>query len=484
MALVCEYLSGADQSDLGIGIAGARILTDAKKPIVNPATEEIIGFVGQALSADVDVALERAAEAFGPWRATPVQMRSDILRKAAALLRERSQSIATAMTLEQGKPRAQSITEVHMSAEAFDWYAAEVLRSYGRVIPARTAGGRQMVFPEAIGPVAAFTAWNFPALLAARKIAPALAAGCSCILKPAEETPASALALGRALHDAGLPAGVLSILFGDPVALSRQIIRSKHIRKITFTGSVTVGKLLASLAAEGVKPCTLELGGHAPVLVLDDADIDAAASMSAIGKTRNAGQVCTSPTRFFVQSSKYDEFVEKFARGLDAVVIDNGLESSAQMGPLANGRRLEAIERTVEDAVTRGGTVVTGGTRIGNRGYFYKPTLLIDVPADAVVNSEEPFGPVAVVSRFADLESVFELANHETLGLAGYAFTSSHPAAVKIAEKLEVGAIGINSFAVSQIEGPFGGVKESGFGYEGGPEGIQAFLHQKYVNHA
>jgi succinate-semialdehyde dehydrogenase/glutarate-semialdehyde dehydrogenase len=341
-----------------------------------------------------------------------------------------------------------------------------------------------MVLPEPIGPVAAFTPWNFPALLAARKVAPALAAGCSCILKPAEETPASALALGHALSDAGLPAGVLNIVFGDPAEISRHLIASPVIRKVTFTGSVPVGRSLAVLAAEQIKPCTLELGGHAPVIVLDDADIDAAAALSAIGKTRNAGQVCTSPTRFYVQRPAYERFVERFGQALASIRLGDGLDPDTGMGPLANARRPEAMERLVADARRHQAEVVTGGERAGERGFFWRPTLLANVPDDAAAMSEEPFGPLALVSAFDELDEAIARANRSKVGLAGYAFTRSASVAVKLGEELEVGVLGLNSFAVSHTEAPFSGVKQSGYGYEGGSEGLAGFLHQKYVHHS
>lgn len=450
----------------------------------NPATEAVIAEVPRASRQDLDDALASSLRAFGIWRATSAQERAAVLRRAAQLLRERSADIALAMTLEQGKTLGESRLEVELSAETFDWYAGEALRNNGQVLPSRARGGRQMVLPQPLGPVAAFTPWNFPALLPARKIGPALAAGCTVVMKPSEETPASALALARALSDAGLPAGALNMVLGVPADISPHLIGSPIIRKVTFTGSTAVGRSLAHLAAEGVKPCTLELGGHAPVLIFDDADLDRAVATCLLGKTRNAGQVCTSPTRFYVQQGIHDRFVAAFAKALSSVVVGDGSDASSQMGPLANGRRLAAMGELVEEAVSAGANVATGGQRVGTRGSFFQPTLLVDVPAQAWAMNTEPFGPLALVDTFTTLEDGLARANRTPFGLAAYAFTRSAETAMAVSEGLEAGGIGINSFAVSHIEAPFGGLKESGYGHEGGPEGMRSYLHQKYVHHA
>lgn len=480
-----QSASGYAADPLQLLIGGAwRHGRGAAFDIANPATGARLAEAAGATPGDLDDALAAAESGFAAWRRTPAAGRARVLADAAALLRDRATPIARLMTLEQGKPLAQAELEIRLSAETFDWYAAEAGRAYGRIIPARTPGARQMVLPEPIGPVAAFTPWNFPALLAARKIAPALAAGCSCILKPAEETPASALALGRALVDAGLPAGVLNIVFGDPAEISAHLIASPVIRKVTFTGSVPVGRHLALLAAQQIKPCTLELGGHAPVIVLDDADIDAAAALSAIGKTRNAGQVCTSPTRFYVHRAVYERFVGGFGQALAGIVLGDGLDPGTDMGPLANPRRPDAMARLVADAVRHGAEIVTGGGSGRERGFFWRPTLLANVPEQAAAMTEEPFGPLALVSVFDELDEAIARANRRSVGLAGYAFTRSAAAAVKLGDDLEVGVLGLNSFAVSHTEAPFGGVKQSGYGYEGGSEGLAGFLHQKYVHHS
>lgn len=450
----------------------------------NPATHEVLADVPRASRQDLDDALAAADKAFRPWRRMPAVDRGNILTTAATLLRARADQIARNMSLEQGKTLPEAILEIMLSAETFDWYAAEGRRANGRVMPARLPGARQMVLPQALGPVAAFTPWNFPGLLPARKIAPALAAGCTMVMKPSEETPASALVLAAVLAEAGLPPGVLNMVLGIPSEISEHLIASPIIRKITFTGSVPVGKQLARLAAEGVKPCTLELGGHSAALIFEDADLERAVATCVQGKTRNAGQVCTSPTRFLVHESIHDEFVARFAKALNNVVLGAGLSADSQMGPLANDRRLEAMEQLVKDATAAGGRVLAGGERQGTAGNFFRPTILLDTPITSSPMCIEPFGPVALVSRFARIEDALTEANRLPYGLAAYAFTRSSATAVTVSEELDAGGIGINSFAVSHVEAPFGGIKESGLGYEGGSEGLAAFMHQKYVHHA
>lgn len=452
--------------------------------VVNPANDEVLAEIPRASKQDLDDALAAAQDAYSPWRMKSAHERAAVLRRAAALLRERVSPIALRMTLEQGKTLPEARLEVELSAETFDWYAAEALRVNGRVMPSRVRGARQMVLPQPLGPVAAFTPWNFPALLPARKIAPALAAGCTMVMKPSEETPSSALALAEALADAGLPAGVLNMVLGVPAEVSAHLIASPAIRKVTFTGSTEVGRTLARLAAEGVKPCTLELGGHAPVLIFDDADLERTVATCITGKTRNAGQVCTSPTRFLVQAGVYDRFVAAFSQAMNRLVIGDGMAADSQMGPLANRRRLKAVEDMVNGAVGAGAKVLAGGERQGSSGSFFRPTVLVGTPPDAAVMRNEPFGPLALVDCFDSLEEGLALANNTPYGLAAYAFTRSAETAVAVSEGLEAGGIGINSFAVSHIEAPFGGLKDSGYGHEGGSEGLEAFMHQKYVHHA
>jgi succinate-semialdehyde dehydrogenase/glutarate-semialdehyde dehydrogenase len=449
----------------------------------NPATGEVLAEVPRASRQDLDDALAASACAFDVWRRTPAVERAAVLRRAADLLRERAPELASSMTLEQGKTLAESLLEFTLSAEAFDWYAAEALRANGRVIPARARGARQLVLPQPLGPVAAFTPWNFPAVLPARKIAAALAAGCTVVIKPSEETPASAIGVAQALADADLPAGALNLVFGVPAEISSYLIRSEIIRKVTFTGSTVVGRQIAQLAAEGIKPCTLELGGHAPVLVFDDADLEKAVATCVIGKTRNAGQVCTSPTRFLVQEGVHDDFVRLFGEALDAMQVGAGLDPESQMGPVANERRLHAIEELVEDAVHAGARLIAGGRRGHEKGNFWRPTLIADVPSSAKAMRVEPFGPLALTSRFSTVDQGIAEANRLPYGLAGYAFTRSASTAFAVGDELRAGGIGINTFAVSQIEAPFGGLKDSGYGNEGGHEGLDAFMHPKYVHH-
>lgn len=451
--------------------------------VLNPATGEVLAEVPRASTADLDDALDSAARAFKSWRFTPAIERAAILSRAAVLIRERTPELAELMTLEQGKPLAESKGEFGLVAEAFEWYAAEALRANGRVMPARTPGTRDMVLPQPLGPVAAFTPWNFPAVLPARKIAPAIAAGCTVIIKPSEETPASAIALVEALADAGLPAGVLNLVLGDPTQISSHLIRSETIRKVTFTGSTPVGRQLARLAAEGIKPCTLELGGHAPVLIFDDADLDRTVATCLVGKTRNAGQVCTSPTRFIVQDGIHDAFVQRYAAAMDGLVVGNGLEATSQMGPLANSRRLQAMEELLGDALAKGARLMAGGKRAHPSGNFWRPTLVADIPTDSKSMQMEPFGPLALTTRFSTLEQGLAEAHRLNYGLAAYAFTRSAATAVAASDYLEAGGIGINTFIVSQIEAPFGGLKDSGYGTEGGHEGLAAFMFPKHIHH-
>ena len=449
----------------------------------NPATGAVLAQVPRASIADMDEALASSAKGFERWRRTSALDRGAVLRRAADLLRQRSADLAQIMTLEQGKTLAESKLEFSIAAETFEWFAAEGLRAYGRIIPARLPGARQMVQLQPIGPVAALSPWNFPAALPARKIAGAIAAGCSVVIKPAEETPGSAVALVQALADAGLPDGVINLLFGVPSEVSEHLIRSEVIRKVHFTGSTAVGRHLASLAAEGVKPCTLELGGHAPVLIFNDADLDRTIAMCVSGKLRNAGQVCTSPTRFIVQDGIHDVFVERLAEELNKVVVGPGLDPRSQMGAMANPRRITAMEELTADAVAKGATLKAGGARAQEQGNFWLPTLLSDVPASAFAMQVEPFGPMVLTSRFSSLEHGLEEANRLPYGLAAYAFTSAAATALAVSEELQAGAVGINTFAVSQIEAPFGGLKDSGYGTEGGREGLEAFMRPRYVHH-
>jgi succinate-semialdehyde dehydrogenase/glutarate-semialdehyde dehydrogenase len=453
-------------------------------PVYNPATEEVLGELPLATPGDLDDALTAADAAFPKWRGLGTSVRARILRKAAELIRERGDDIARVAVMEQGKPLAQMRIEIEMSAGILEWYAEEGRRAYGRVIPPIGPGTRLTVRKEPVGPVAAFAPWNFPLGNPARKLGSALAAGCPVILKPAEETPAAALAIGQALLDAGLPSGVMSIVFGVPDEVSRHLIASPIVRKINFTGSIPVGKQLMALAAQGMKRTTMELGGHGPVLVFDDVELDNVLEQSVASKYRNAGQVCVSPTRFYVQDTVYEKFVDGFAKRAKAMKVGDGLDEATQMGPLAHPRRIEAMERLLGDAAEHQATVVAGGSRIDRKGWFWEPTVLSNVPNDAKIMNEEPFGPVALINPFSDFDAVVKEANRLPYGLAAYAFTKDARRVTRLGDELEAGMVGVNTFRISVPESPFGGVKESGHGSEEGIEGLDACLVTKFVSEA
>jgi len=469
---------------LRLQIGGEAIPPTARKslPVADPATREEIGRLPIATDDDLQRALEAAARGFARWRATSAYDRAQILGAAARLVRERIETIARILTLEEGKPLAESRLEILATADIIEWCGEEGRRAYGRVVPGRSASVRQTVLREPVGPVAAFTPWNFPAITPGRKLAGALGAGCSIIIKPSEETPATALALVDALRDAGLPDEVVNVVFGDPPHISETLIASPVIRKISFTGSIAVGKHLAGLAAKGLKRATLELGGHAPVIVTAKADLGKAVAMSASSKYRNAGQVCVSPSRFFVQDAIFADFVETFTAKASSLRIGHGLDEKTQMASLANERRRQGIASLVDDAKARGGKVRTGGESLdSNGGFFYAPTVITDVPADARVLSEEPFGPVAVITRFADLDDAITLANSLPYALAAYAFTQDVGETIRIGNEVEAGMIGINQFGIAFAELPFGGIKDSGYGSEGGIEGLEGYTITKTV---
>ena len=451
--------------------------------VVNPATSKPIGELGHASKGDLDKALAAADKGFKTWRKVSSYERGKILRKAGDLIRSRADEIAKVLTQEQGKVFMEAKLEVQSAGDILDWYAAEGQRAYGRIIPARADGVRNMVIMEPIGPVAAFTPWNFPVTQAVRKIAAALAAGCSIIIKCPEETPGSPIGLVKALHDAGVPPGVLNLVYGVPAEISEYLIPHPTIRKVSFTGSVPVGKHLNALAASHMKRATMELGGHAPVLVFDDADVEGAAKLMGAFKYRNAGQVCVSPTRFFVHDKVYDNFVGKFIDIAKKTKVGDGLAPDTRMGPLANPRRINAIEAFVADAQDKGAKVEAGGKRIGNQGNFFEPTVLTDVPENARIMTEEPFGPIAVMLRFKETDDVLDRANKLPFGLASYAFTKDAKVATKVADALESGMVTINHFGIALPETPFGGVKDSGFGHEGGTEGLQVYMQSKFVSH-
>ncbi|MCY1271994.1 Alpha-ketoglutaric semialdehyde dehydrogenase [compost metagenome] len=468
---------------LGLYIDGRWVTAEERsgQPVYNPATDEELAMLPLATADDLDAALDSASRGFMVWRRMTAHARSNILRRAANLLRERSETIAEVLTLEQGKIIAESRIEVMLSADILDWYAEEGMRAYGRVVPSRTPGIRFAVLQEPVGPVAAFTPWNVPAVTPARKIGGALAAGCSIIIKAAEETPGTCVELVKALHDAGLPPGVLNLVFGAPAEVSRHLISSPTIRKVSFTGSTAIGKELTKLAADGTKRVTMELGGHAPVIVFADCDVERTVQACVAAKFRNAGQVCISPTRFFVHDKIYAPFLRRFAALTGEIAVGNGLLPSSQMGPLANPRRTTAMHSFVEDARERDATIVTGGNAGAGAGNFFAPTVVGHLPDEARLMSEEPFGPIAGITSFRDFDEVVHRANALPYGLAGYAFTESLRRANDLSDVLEVGMLGINTFAVSTPETPFGGVKESGSGSEGGIEGLDSYLVKKLV---
>ena len=471
--------------DLELYIGGEWLSRGTRRThqVINPATGGTIGELPLADRQDLDRALEAAAAGFRVWRRASADERARVLKKAADLIRQRADRIASIATLEEGKTLPETRIEAMATANLFEFYAEELRRTYGRVL-VRPSGTRSLVLKEPVGPVAAFAPWNFPIANPGRKLGAPIAAGCSVILKPAEEAPGSAIEVVRALVDAGVPSGVVQLVFGVPDEVSRHLLASPIIRQLSFTGSTAVGKHLMALAAATAKRTTMELGGHAPVIVFDDADLTRTVDLLTTAKTRNAGQVCVAPTRFYVQDGIYDRFVSAFAGRLAKVNIGDGLLGSSQMGPMANPRRPAAMERFIGDAVTRGGRILTGGEAHGTAGFFWKPTVLADVPLDATIMSEEPFGPVAVVAPFATLEEAVEHSNRLPYGLAAYVFTESAKRAMVIGDAIEAGMVGINVVVMAAADAPFGGVKESGHGSEDGPEGLHEFLVTKTIHQA
>ncbi len=471
-------------SDLKLYIDGQWLNGSDRKSedVINPATGKVLAKLPHASKADLDAALAAAEKGFKVWRATSAYDRANIMRKAAALLRERADHVARVMTQEQGKVFPEARIEAITSADIIDWYAEEGRRTYGRIVPGRTKGVRQIVVQEPVGVVAAFTPWNFPVLTPVRKIAGALAAGCSIIIKASEETPGGCVELVKCFVDAGVPAGVLNLVFGVPAEVSEHLIGSDIVKKISFTGSIPVGKLLAGLAAKGMKKATMELGGHSPVIVFGDADAEKVADTIAAFKYRNAGQVCISPTRFYVQEDSFKKFSARFTEYAKGLKLGDGLEKDTKMGPLANPRRLDAMESIVQDSKSRGGKIQAGGTRHGNQGYFFEPTVITDLPDDSKLMTVEPFGPMAPIVPFKTFDEVVERANSLEYGLAAYAFTSSSTTANAIGDAIQSGMIGVNSIAISTPETPFGGIKESGYGSEGGIEGLEAYTNRKFIS--
>lgn len=450
--------------------------------VFNPATGKEIGRVAHASTKDLDRALEAAQKGFETWRELPAIERNKIMRKAAGFMRERAGDIAKLLTQEQGKPLAEAKGEAMAAADIIEWFADEGLRVYGRIVPSRfNLATRQMVLKDPVGPVAAFTPWNFPINQVVRKMAAALASGCSMIVKAPEETPAAPAELIRAFADAGMPAGVLGLVYGNPADISNYLIPHPVIRKVTFTGSTPVGKMLAALAGKHMKRVTMELGGHAPVIVCEDADVALAVKSAGAAKFRNAGQVCISPTRFLVHESIKNDFAAALVKYSESLKVGEGLAEGTTMGPLANPRRVTAMAEFTEDAVKHGAKVAHGGSRIGDAGNFWQPTILTDVPLQAKVFNDEPFGPMAAIRPFNTLDEAIAEANRLPYGLAGYGFTKSLKNADLLARKVEVGMMWINMPALPSAEMPFGGVKDSGYGSEGGPEAMDAYLNARAV---
>ncbi|MDH0369709.1 NAD-dependent succinate-semialdehyde dehydrogenase [Brucella anthropi] len=473
-----------DQIQLFIGGSWRKARSGESIPVINPVTEEEIGQIGKADLSDIQDAAIAAEQGFSKWKSVSALDRANIMHKAAGLVRERAELIANALTLEHGKPLGEARAEVAATADTIDWHAQESRRAYGRVIPARAPGVHQFTVMEPIGPVVGFAPWNFPLIQAVKKVAGALAAGCSIVLKGAAEAPSCSVELVRAFADAGVSPGAVNLLFGNSAEISENLIAHPAIRKITFTGSTPVGKKLAALAGAHMKRSTMELGGHAPVIVMKDADIATAVNISVAAKYRNAGQVCVSPTRFIVHENVFDDFAERFVAGAKAVKVGDGLQAETTMGPLAHRGRVTAMEELVADAVKFGATLATGGHRIGNKGFFFEPTVLLNVPVEARAMNDEPFGPLAIINRFVDIESALEEANRLPYGLSAYGYTRSLTDATRLFSGMESGSISINHHSVALPEHPFGGIKDSGYGVEGGPSALDAFMITKVVSMA
>ncbi|MGE8701704.1 MAG: NAD-dependent succinate-semialdehyde dehydrogenase [Achromobacter sp.] len=454
----------------------------ARIDVVNPATGQKIGQVASASREDLDAALAAAQRGFETWRDTSAHERCAVMRKAAVLLRERADDVARLLTQEQGKPLAEARGEVLAGADIIDWFANEALRVYGRIVPSRNPAAQQLVIKEPVGPVAAFTPWNFPVNQIVRKLGAALATGCSFLVKAPEETPASPAALLNCFVDAGIPKGVLGLVFGSSAEISSYLIPHPIIRKVTFTGSTPVGKELAALAGRHMKRVTMELGGHAPVIVAEDADVELAVKASGGAKFRNAGQVCISPTRFLVHKNVKAAFEQAFVAHAEKLKLGDGLTEGTTLGPLANDRRLAAMDKIVKNAAEKGARVATGGQRVGGAGNFFAPTILTDVPLDADIFNEEPFGPIAAIRSFETLDEAIREANRLPFGLAAYGFTRSIKTVHELSRRLEVGMLWVNQPATPSAELPFGGVKDSGYGSEGGPEALEAYLVTKAVS--
>lgn len=477
-------MPSADYPRIEIIIGGKRIGPEDRvaRSVINPATGAELGTMPAITAAELEQAVQVSQAAFEHWRDRPALDRSAILRRFADLLRRDEAQIARHLTLDMGKPLAEALAEVRSAADYVDWHAEEGRRVYGRIIPARAAGVQQLVTREPVGVCLAIAPWNFPLSQSIRKVANALAAGCSLLLKGATETPSAIMAIANRLEEAGLPDGVLSILWGDPALIADTLLAHPLVKKISFTGSVPVGKHLAALAGRHMKRATMELGGHAPVLVFDDVDPQAVARTLSANKLRNAGQVCISPTRFYVQDGAYDSFVPELVAAFEQVTVGNGLDPATRMGPLVHPGRVAAMEALVANARDHGANVATGGNRVGNEGFFYAPTIVEAADDRIALMQEEPFGPIAIVSRFRTTEEALTRANGLPFGLASYVFTNSLDRADRAAAGLAAGMVSINHFGLALPETPFGGINDSGYGSEGGMESFDGYLNTKFVS--
>ncbi len=452
--------------------------------VINPANEEIIGKASRASPKDVDKALSSAEKGFLIWKKTPPWQRSYVIRKIADLIRKKSDILAKWITLEVGKPLAEALGEVNGAADIFEWNAEETKRIYGQTVESRFENTRVHVYYQPIGVVAALVPWNFPMVLAARKISTALAAGCSVICKPDVITPGSIMEMMNIIKESGVPPGVVNLLSGDPAAISSQLISSDIVKKISITGSTRVGKLILKQAADKVQRVTMELSGHAPLIVFDDVDIKKVVDMAIAAKFRNNGQVCISPSRFYIHESKKDDFTKLFVEKTKKLKIGNGLDKNVELGPMTTKKRLNEIEELVETTKKEGAKVLCGGKRPAgfNKGYFYEPTVFDNVKDSYTIMKQEPFGPLVPLTTFKDYDEVIERANNHELGLASYIYTNSMEKAHKTSELMETGVVAVNTAVVAVAEAPFGGIKQTGYGREGGSMGIKDYLNIKYTH--
>ena len=450
--------------------------------IINPATEERIGRLSMASPTDLEAALVAAYEGFKVWREVPVMQRTRLIMRVAQLMRERIDALSRELTLEEGKTLGQSKWEILATADYFDDLALAANQIVGRAVPGSPSGATRTVTYEPVGPVFAVSPWNLPAMMPGRKIANSIAAGCSIIVKPAKETPITAYAIARCCEDAGIPPGVVNIVSGDSSVVSAAMISSEVIRKVSFTGSTEVGKELARQAGSHMKKVTMELGGHAPVIIYDDVDLASVVDATVMGRYSNAGQSCIAPTRFFVHSRIYGDFVDLFSERARALRVGNGLDPQVQMGPLASARRVAVMEGLVRDAVAKGATLTAGGSRLDGKGYFFAPTVLANVPVGAAIMFEEPFGPVTPIVSFEDSDAVVERANETPYGLAAYVFTKDLERASRVVSRIQAGMIGVNCMSAAHASIPFGGVKDSGFGREGTVDGLLESMVTKSIS--